>query len=181
MLLMATIPDELSRTEAVQALFDGLQQFGRALRSRSADWTSASPDLSRGDIVTLGIVARERSTRSGRVAQTLGVDPSVVSRQLAALERLGLVARCVDPADRRAELISVTELGRERLQDARTAMCEALGVRLDSWGPDAISHAASVLRDLAGLLHEHPDAPSPHARDTAEPIDSATSKEAAHA
>jgi DNA-binding MarR family transcriptional regulator len=103
--------------------------------------------------VTLGVVSRQESIRSGRIAQTLGVDPSVVSRQLASLERLGLVARCVDPADRRAELVSATSIGREQLQEARAAMCDELADRLGAWDPDSIHHAASVVEDLAGLFN----------------------------
>jgi DNA-binding MarR family transcriptional regulator len=168
---MATIDAELNRTDAVRALFDGLQQFSRALRSRSGEWGHAFRDLSRGDLVILGVVARQDSIRSGQIAVTLGVDPSVVSRQLAALERLGLVARCADPADRRAELVSATPLGREQLQGARAAMCEALAQRLGDWDPDSIQHAATVVRDLAGLLHEN-------TTDTADTINTAISKDA---
>ncbi len=149
---MTTIHEEQTRTEAVQVLFDGLMLFSRALRSRSGDWTHAVRDLSRGDIVTLGVVARQGSLRSSTIAQTLGVDPSVVSRQLVALERLGLIARCADPADRRAELISLTPLGHERLLQARAATCEALAVRLSEWEPAAILQAATVVDDLAAVL-----------------------------
>ena len=166
-----TITSERSRTEAVRALFDGLQRFSRALRSRSGDWGHAVRGLSRGDLVTLGVVSRQESIRSGRIAQTLGVDPSVVSRQLASLERLGLVARCVDPADRRAELISATSLGREQLQEARAAMCDELAVRLGAWDPDSIHHAATVVQDLAALLNDMPT-------DTADTITTEDSKDA---
>jgi DNA-binding MarR family transcriptional regulator len=142
------------RTEAVQALFDGLLQFSRSLRSRSGDWSQTARDLSRGDTVTLGVVERQGSTRPGQIAAALGVDPSVVSRQLAALDRLGLIARCTDPSDRRAERISVTPLGHERLVQARAAMCDALAERLTGWDLEAISHAATVVGDVADLLHD---------------------------
>lgn len=183
---MTTHNSERSRTEAVQALFDGLQQFSRALRSRSGDWGASVRDLSRGDLVTLGVVARQKTIRCGQIASTLGVDPSVVSRQLAALERLGLVARCADAADRRAELISATPLGRDQLREARAAMCEALGLRLGCWDPDSIIHAAAVVEELAGLLHEMPgdlpgDLPGDMPGDTpnsADTLTTATSKDA---
>ena len=132
---MTTSTRERSRTEAVQSLFDGLQRLSRALRSRSGDWAAVGHEVSRGDLFTLGVVARQGSIRSGQVAQALGVDPSVVSRQVAALERLDLVARSVDPADRRAELVSATDLGHERLREARAAMCDSLAERLDLWDP----------------------------------------------
>ncbi|MCW2847750.1 MAG: hypothetical protein JWR90_1724 [Marmoricola sp.] len=154
---MTTINDETTRAEAVQVLFDGVMQFGRAMRSRSGDWRHAVRDLSQGDIVTLGLVARQDGTRPGQIASTLGVDPSVVSRQLASLDRLGLIARCVDPADRRAEQIRATALGHERLLQARTAMCEALATRLTEWDLDAIEHAATVVGDLADRLNDTPD------------------------
>ncbi len=167
---MTTIDGERARTEAVQVLFDGVLQFSRAVRSRSGDWRHAVQDLSQGDIVTLGVVARQESTRPGQIASALGVDPSVVSRQLAALDRLGLIARCVDPADRRAEQVRVTPLGREQLLQARAAMCEALASRLGGWDLEEISRAATVVHDLAGLLNDTPD--------TADSITSATNKEA---
>lgn len=167
---MTTTYGEQTRTEAVQVLFDGVMQFSRAMRSRSGDWRHAVPDLSQGDIVTLGVVAGQASTRPGQIASTLGVDPSVVSRQLAALDRLGLIARCVDPADRRAEQVSVTSLGHERLLQARAAMCQALAARLGEWDLEEISRAANVVHDLAGQLSDTPD--------VVDSSDSATSKEA---
>jgi DNA-binding MarR family transcriptional regulator len=60
----------------------------------------------------------------------------------------------VDPSDRRAERISVTPLGHERLVQARAAMCDALAERLTGWDLEAISHAATVVGDVADLLHD---------------------------
>ena len=157
----------VERTEAVQALFEELLQFGRSLRSRSGDWSQTARDLSRGDPVTLGVVERQGSTRPGQIAATLGVDPSVVSRQLAALDRLGLITRCTDPSDRRAERISVTALGHERLLQGRAAMCDALAARLSGWDLEAISRAATVVGDLADLLHDtHTDTDLTHIADS---------------
>jgi DNA-binding MarR family transcriptional regulator len=164
---MSTTSLQRDRTEVVQGLFDGLMRLSRSLRSRSGDWGHAARDLSRGDIVTLGVVERGGSTRPGQIASMLGVDPSVVSRQLATLDRLGLIARGTDPLDRRAELISVTPQGRERLQEARDAMCSALATRLTGWDPETIAGAAVVVEDLADLL-----------RDTADTFTTATSKDA---
>jgi DNA-binding MarR family transcriptional regulator len=164
---MSTTSLQRDRTEDVQGLFDGLMHLSRSLRSRSGDWGHAARDLSRGDIVTLGVVERGRSTRPGQIASMLGVDPSVVSRQLATLDRLGLIARGTDPLDRRAEPISVTPQGRERLQEARDAMCNALDTRLTGWDPETIAAAAVVVADLADLL-----------RDTADTFTTATTKDA---
>ena len=174
---MSTTLSERSRTEAVQDLFDGLLQFSRSLRSRSGAWNRGLGDLSRGDLVTLGVVERQEHTRPGQIAGTLGVDASVVSRQLAQLDRLGLIARCADPADRRAEQISITPSGRERLAQNRAAMCQVLAERVTAWDLDEVTRAASVLEDLADLLTTDP-APSTDPADSTDTITTEDSKDA---
>jgi DNA-binding MarR family transcriptional regulator len=93
------------RDRAVDRLFDELILFGRTLKSRGADWGYADPELSRGDIIALGVLEVRGAIRCGQMAAALAVDPSVVSRQLASLTQLGLVERHPDPADGRAELV----------------------------------------------------------------------------
>src|SRR4051812_25390589 len=120
---MTTPTIERDRIEAVQGLVDGLLRFGRTLKARSGDWGQSAHDLTRGDIVTLGVLEARGSTRPGQIAATLNVDPSVISRQLVTLARLDLVTRGTDPEDGRAELITITPQGRERLGPAREGMC----------------------------------------------------------
>ena len=145
---------ETQRTQAVQDLFEVLIRFSRSLRARGADWGQAVRDLTRADIVTLGVLETQGSLRPSRIAAALAVDPSVVSRQLAGLDRLGLVARGTDPDDGRAELISITPEGRERLVEVRTAMCRSLAERLDQWGLEDITTATAMVDDLADRLHQ---------------------------
>jgi len=158
---MTTSSIERSRTrdEAVEGLFVGLLRFGRSVRSRSGDWGHTVRDLNKADVIALGVVERGGRTRPGQIAARLGVDPSVVSRQLAPLHRLGVIERRTDPLDGRAELIGITSLGRDRLQQARAAMCAALSARLTEWDLETISRAATVVEDLAELL-DQPVAPT---------------------
>jgi DNA-binding MarR family transcriptional regulator len=151
---MATTSIDRDRIEAVQTLFDGLVRFGRALKARSGDWGHAAPDLTRGDIVTLGVLEARGSTRPGQIAAALNVDPSVISRQLVSLARLDLISRGTDPEDGRAELISITPQGRERLVQAREAICLALAERLAHWDLDEIDRAAAMVEDLSLHLHQ---------------------------
>jgi DNA-binding MarR family transcriptional regulator len=142
------------RHEAVEGLFQELIQLGRTLRSRGADWGHVDPELSRGDIVTLGVLEARGAIRCGQVAAVLAVDPSVVSRQLAPLTHLGLVERHPDPADGRAELVSLTAAGRHRLLQARSALCAALAERLADHDPGEIDGIAAVLGDLTQRLQQ---------------------------
>lgn len=49
------------------------------------------------------------------ISQRMGMDPSSIVRLIDSLERKGLVARGVDPADRRRNPIQLTEAGRALL------------------------------------------------------------------
>src|SRR4051794_22454043 len=143
---MTSSPVERDRIEAVEALFDGLVRFSRALKARSGDWGHAARDLTRGDIVALGVLEARGSTRPGQMAAALNVDPSVISRQLVTLARLDLVTRGTDPEDGRAELITITPQGRERLVPARGGMCLPPAARLGPRGPPEIAPAPAMGR-----------------------------------
>ncbi|MCW2867102.1 MAG: MarR family transcriptional regulator [Marmoricola sp.] len=167
---------DAGRAEAVSRLFDALIGFSRSLKARGGDWATLDPDLSRGDVVLLGVVAAHGRLRPGHIAAKLGVDASVVSRQLAGLARLGLVQRGPDPDDRRAELVGLSPAGQERLARAREVMCGALAERLDHWDVRAVLDAASMVADLGSRL-EQPllldptdpsSTPSPHNATTPE-------------
>jgi DNA-binding MarR family transcriptional regulator len=164
---MSTTSAEARRNEVVHDLFDVLMRFNRSLRSVSGDWGHVTgSSLTKGDVVTLGVVQRGGSIRPSRIAAMLGVDPSVVSRHLATLHRLGLVTRGTDPRDGRAELISATAAGRDRLLAARDAMCAALADRLAAWDPETIARTAAAVEELAQLLH-----PETSTEDTPDPVE----------
>jgi DNA-binding MarR family transcriptional regulator len=139
-------------TAATQRLLDALVLLGRALKARGSDWGYVDPELSRSDIVTLGVLATRGTCRPGRVAEVLCVDRSVVSRQLAGLDEMGLIERVADPEDGRAELVSLSAAGHERLVAARDAMCAALAERLDPWSVPQIHQAVDTLDDLTQRL-----------------------------
>ena len=53
------------------------------------------------------------------LAEHSGLDPSTVSRAVAALVAHGLVERRADQADKRASLLAITDAGRAALADAQ--------------------------------------------------------------
>ncbi len=62
----------------------------------------------------------EPSRNQGAIAEELGIDRTVLTYLIDDLEKLGLVARHPDPADRRSRLVVATGEGRatwRRLQD----------------------------------------------------------------
>lgn len=78
-------------------------------------------------------IADEGPLRVTALAALLGVDLSVVSRQVKALEDGGLVERATDPADARASLVSATPTGRDAFERTRSARAEVLDSVLSAW------------------------------------------------
>ena len=71
--------------------------------------------------------------RPTSLASLLEVDLSVASRQVKALEDVGFVQRCTDPADARATLVSATPAGIEAFESTRRQRAEVLAEVLGSW------------------------------------------------
>jgi len=90
-------------------------------------------------------LADEGPQRSGDLARSLGVDKSTMSRQVSALERVGLVGREEDPVDGRAYQVSISPEGRRSLERTRAQRRQAYRELIGYWSEDD-------RRDFARLL-----------------------------
>jgi DNA-binding MarR family transcriptional regulator len=99
----------------------------------------------------LEVMGAERATD---LAAYFGVGKATMSRQLRALEQLGLVSREPDPADGRAALVRLTPEGHHRFRRVRDARCERYRLRLAEWGTTDIRELARLLRKLNTLSEE---------------------------
>ena len=114
----------------------------------------ADPDHSQTLISALATVARCGPVTLGRLAELEAVQPPSMTRIVAKLEELGLVARVTDDADRRVARVSVTPAAEELLADVRTRRNELLAQRLVDLQPEelaALQAALPALERLAGL------------------------------
>ncbi|MFG2512011.1 MarR family winged helix-turn-helix transcriptional regulator [Streptomyces sp. NPDC048584] len=98
-----------------------------------------------GLLVRLDECGRQRATE---LAGYIGVGKATMSRQLRALEELGLVVREPDPADGRAWLIALTGEGQERVRRVREARRARYAGRLADWDPAEVSELARLLGQL---------------------------------
>ncbi|MDG4864635.1 MarR family transcriptional regulator, partial [Streptomyces sp. T-3] len=100
---------------AFLALERELTVFLRRARASSGEMArEVHPELepaAYGLLVRLEEAGPQRATE---LAGYIGVGKATMSRQLRALEELGLVARTPDPMDGRAALLRLTEEGRAR-------------------------------------------------------------------
>ncbi|WUT72743.1 MarR family transcriptional regulator [Streptomyces sp. NBC_00670] len=106
------------------------------------------PDLepaAYGLLVRLEECGRQRATD---LAAFVGVGKATMSRQLRALEELGLVAREPDPADGRAWLVHLTEEGGRRVASVRVARRARYVRKLAHWDAREVAELARLLREL---------------------------------
>ncbi|SDQ17085.1 MarR family winged helix-turn-helix transcriptional regulator [Quadrisphaera sp. DSM 44207] len=112
------------------------------------------PDLEPGAYGLLLRLSAGDGARATDLAAYLGIGKPTISRQLATLERLGLVGRSPDPEDARAQVVVLTPLGQERLDRVRRARREHMQERLESWSDEDLDQLAALLRRFNELDDE---------------------------
>jgi DNA-binding MarR family transcriptional regulator len=92
------------------------------------------------------------------LADACGVDISTISRLADRLLERGLIARSIDPADRRASLIEASGDGRAVQSQMRELREDSLSRLLGAWTPDERAAFATLLsrfvRDADDLMRE---------------------------
>jgi len=83
--------------------------------------------------------------RLSELAYRMGVDVSTACRQVQALEQEGLVTRAVDPGDRRATLLRLSEEGSRVLGRVREVRRTQLAKALGSWSAEDREQFATLL------------------------------------
>jgi DNA-binding MarR family transcriptional regulator len=108
--------------------------------------------LDRAGFWVLGRIADRAPLRLSELAQTMGLDPSTVSRHVRQLETQGFAQRETDPSDARAVMLAPTPAGRELIERGRMARRRMLEKVLAHWPSDDREQLARLLRRLADDL-----------------------------
>lgn len=102
-------------------------------------------------------VEREGRVRLSDLAESEGINPTMLSRVVADLGEAGLLERVNDESDRRAAWVSATSAGRrlaDRIRRERTdAVNRALG-ELSAGEQNALERALPALEALATALKD---------------------------
>ena len=118
---------------ALDTLFD--LSLARTQLARDVDHPLSAHGISLADLAILRELRRapDLKLRRSDLAQRLGITPSGVARQVAPLERMGLVGRESHDRDARLALVVLTETGTrivdDALQTAETAAERAFAAR----------------------------------------------------
>jgi DNA-binding MarR family transcriptional regulator len=100
------------------------------------------------DFGTLRVLAHREPASQLQVAQTLGIDRTTMVAVLDALERKGIVRRRPDPADRRRNVVELTEQGLKAYDGAQAAYEKAESAFLADISPGASDQLRRTLRAL---------------------------------
>lgn len=143
--------------EVFLALERELAVFLRRARASSGEMArEVHPGLepaAYGLLVRLEAAGAQRATE---LAGYFGVGRATMSRQLRALEELGLVTREPDPDDGRASLVRLTTEGLERFSRVRDARRERYVSELAAWDRGELAELARLLHQLNARVGDEP-------------------------
>ena len=142
--------------EETTALTDVVARLRRALRrSIRTDYPWESMPMARVELMQ--VLAERGTARVGELAQVQLLAPNTVSGLVQQLVDAGLAVRQVDPTDRRASVISLTDHGVDQLRRweraNETRIAAALGTLTDGQQA-AIRRALPALAALVDRLNE---------------------------
>ncbi|MCW2695946.1 MAG: Transcriptional regulator, MarR family [Modestobacter sp.] len=156
------MPITPTTSEQLTAGVGRLVRAGRQLGSRVA--ADLLGDLPSSGWVVLVPLEQGGPQRCSALAGRLGVDVSVASRQVTALERAGYVHRRPDPLDGRASLISLSAAGAVALARTRAVRGAWTAEALRDWtDEEARALTAQLERLTAGLERARRPVPRPTA------------------
>jgi len=140
------IINDMETTTALRTVL-GLS-LARTIVVRDVDRPLAAHGLGLSDLALLLELLEASGGRLQRaeLAHALGVTPSGIARQLAPLEKLGIVARESSPRDARLALVTLTPAGRELAENAaRTAGDAATRVLAGLWSTSEQERLAALV------------------------------------
>lgn len=100
---------------------------------------------------TLVRVEEHEPVRPGQLAALEGISPSTLTRLIASLEEADLIARMIEPSDKRVSYLRLTDRGRATLEDIRSRRTARLQDRLAALSDDDLARLLAALPALEQL------------------------------
>ncbi|WP_418907484.1 MarR family winged helix-turn-helix transcriptional regulator [Glutamicibacter endophyticus] len=117
----------------------------RTLRRRARQ---IHPELQPAGYKVLALLMKRDGQQQNELAEHLEIDKATVSRIIKQLETQGLITRISDPADRRAQLVSITDEARTSWIATGTEARQNLRRKLDEWSDEDVQRFAELLHRL---------------------------------
>ncbi|MDX3071063.1 MarR family winged helix-turn-helix transcriptional regulator [Streptomyces sp. NPDC088354] len=132
-----------ARDTAIDTIQRELTAFARRARTRA---TQIHPELSLVAYGMLDYMKERGGCRGTDLASHFLLDKSTVSRQIAMLERAGLIARGSDPQDQRGQILRPSEQGLRLLAEANERRRIAFAGRFADWDDTDVQQLADHLQ-----------------------------------
>ncbi|MFF7308927.1 MarR family transcriptional regulator [Streptomyces sp. NPDC008137] len=132
----------MNPADAVETIQREMTVFARRARAAAG---RMHPELSLVSYTLLGHLEESGGCRATDLAAHYALDKSTVSRQVAALERAGLIERRPDPEDQRVLVLHLTGAGRRVLARVTESRRSAFRERLADWPAEDLSLFAECL------------------------------------
>ncbi|HET6360281.1 MarR family winged helix-turn-helix transcriptional regulator [Streptomyces sp.] len=131
-----------TRDESVDTIERELTAFARRARAAAA---RLHPELPLVSYTLLAHIDGRQGCRATDLAAHYMLDKSTVSRQVSALEKLGLVERRSDTEDHRVQVLHPTAAGTELLSSTHASRRAAYQERLADWPTEDLARFAAYL------------------------------------
>lgn len=140
--------------------------IGLVKRVERAGHHAAAEGVERAAYALLAVLVTTGPLRAKSLAEVVRSDPSTVSRQIAALVRVGYVERRADQADGRAAVLAATVLGRQTFEAHRARRTDRLAALTAHWPEDDLARLAELVHRLAEDLDPPPSPDTGRTRTT---------------
>ena len=127
--------------------------------ARQLNDTSTGEGLTPTQYSVLGLVRRRGPLGLAELAELEGLNPTMLSRVVRALDDGGLIRRRPDPSDLRAARVEITlegELVHERVREHRTRVLSGCLERLPAETADVLLSAVPAMEALAEAARSLP-------------------------
>jgi DNA-binding MarR family transcriptional regulator len=132
--------DEDDPLEAIEIASAVLMRNFELLRRRSDIYS----ELDRSEYLLLRALQQTGPADIGMLAAALGLDPSTAGRQVAAMQRKGLVSCAPSVGDRRRSIATATPEGRRLREATRRRRREATAELLHGWSQADLQQLARM-------------------------------------
>ncbi|MFD9427506.1 MULTISPECIES: MarR family winged helix-turn-helix transcriptional regulator [unclassified Streptomyces] len=130
------------REKSLDIIQRELTAFARRARAAAA---RLHPELPLVSYTLLAHIDDQHGCRATDLAAHYMLDKSTISRQIATLEKLGLVERHPDPTDHRIQVLHPTEAGTQALASTQASRRAAYQERLADWTAEDLTRFADYL------------------------------------